>query len=98
MVKQFPVNLAGASRGPIDLAARGMAHARRGHLLAALRSMHRSIQNDSDCYPAWLGLVEIFGAIGDGRRAGECWRIARRLRASGPRSSQIARVRRRATA
>lgn len=72
---------------PESLAALGIASARQGDPLTALRLLRRSIEGDRDCYLAWLGLFETFRAIDEPRRAARSLRIARLLRSRGPQSS-----------
>ncbi len=88
MLQRFPVKSPRLEKGPESWAALGIASARLGDLLAALRLLHRSIESDGDCYQAWFGLYETFMAIDEPRRAAHSLRIARQLRARGARSGR----------
>jgi len=89
MLRQFPRRDTDLGESADSLAALAMELAGGGDLRGALRLLHRSIVRDSNCYRAWLGLFEIFLAIDEPQRAARCLRIARQLRARGPRRGMI---------
>jgi len=89
MLRQFSRRDVELGESADSLAALAMELAEEGDLPGALRLLHRSIERDSDCYRAWLGLFEIFLAIDEPQRAARSLRIARQLRARGPRRGMI---------
>ena len=72
--------LAGAGGGAALWARQGTACAESGDLVGALQCFQRALESDLDCAVAWSGLSEVFGLMGDSRRAGKCLEIARRIR------------------
>ncbi len=87
-MKISPIQTAFNLRGPIEWAEAGMSYAERGDLLGALRCLEFSLEGDTDCYEAWLGLSEVFMAMKDATRADRCLKVARRLRSRGPASTR----------
>lgn len=72
--------LAGAAGGAALWARQGKACAESGDLVGALQCFQRALESNLDCADAWSGLSEVFGRMGDSRRAGQCVEIARRIR------------------
>lgn len=69
-----------ADRRAVVWAREGMSCARQDDLLGALSCLQQALEDNLDCYEAWLGLCEVFTRLHDGRRAGACLEVARRIR------------------
>lgn len=61
-------------------AREGSERVESGDLLGAMHCFQSALQNDADCYEAWLGLSVIFQELSDPARAGRCRGVARSLR------------------
>jgi len=70
-----------AGKGALHWAEEGIRCTEHGDLLGALHSLQRSLECDSNCYEAWVGLAEVFMVMKDLERADRCLEVARRIRA-----------------